>query len=75
MDLLHRSLNSKVIVKLRHGRELAGKLVAYDEHLNLMLNDVTEKIKYFKTDPKTNRQVQFVSEHQTSQLFSFIFVC
>ena len=61
MDLLHISINEKVLVKLRHGRELTGKLVAYDNHLNLMLSDTIEKIKEVKIDPKTNKEVPFVS--------------
>lgn len=39
MDLLLLSLNEKVHLKLRHQRELTGRLVAYDDHLNLMLGD------------------------------------
>ena len=45
MDLLYMSINEKVLVKLRQGRELTGRLVAYDDHLNLMLSDTTERIK------------------------------
>ena len=48
MDLLYMSINEKVLVKLRQGRELIGKLVAYDDHLNLMLSDTVEKIKQEK---------------------------
>ena len=44
MDLLQMSLNEKVLVKLRHRRELRGKLVAFDDHLNLMLGDASEKV-------------------------------
>ena len=61
MDLLHISINEKVKVKLRHGRELTGKLVAYDDHLNLMLSDTIEKIREVKIDPKSSREVPFVS--------------
>ena len=38
-------LEENVYVKLRHGRSLTGFLVAYDEHLNLMLSDAVETIK------------------------------
>ena len=38
-------LEENVYVKLRHGRSLTGFLVAYDEHLNLMLSDAVESIK------------------------------
>ena len=45
MELLQMSLGGRVIVKLRHRRELTGRLVAYDDHLNLMLNDAREKVR------------------------------
>jgi len=44
-ELLLMSLNEPVHVKLRDGRSLKGKMVAYDEHLNLMLNDAIETIE------------------------------
>ena len=46
MDLLGRSLNSQVLVKLKGDRELRGRLRGYDQHLNLILDDaedLTEK--------------------------------
>ena len=39
------SLGGRVLVKMRHKRELTGRLVAYDDHLNLMLSDAKEKVK------------------------------
>ena len=44
MDLLQVSLGSPILVKLRHNRQITGKLVAYDDHLNLMLSDSKEKV-------------------------------
>ena len=43
------SIGEKVLIKMRHGRELKGRLVAYDEHLNIMLGEASEKV----TDTKT----------------------
>jgi U6 snRNA-associated Sm-like protein LSm3 len=43
-ELLLMSLNEPVLVKLRHSRSLRGTLVAYDEHLNMMLTDAIEII-------------------------------
>ena len=37
-------LEEHVFVKLRHGRSLTGFLVAYDEHMNLMLSDAVETV-------------------------------
>ncbi|KAI3638172.1 hypothetical protein MIR68_003783 [Amoeboaphelidium protococcarum] len=42
-DLLALTLDEKVFIKLRGGRELTGRLNAYDGHLNMVLQDVTEK--------------------------------
>ena len=44
------SLNEKVFIKLRHGRELTGRLIAYDEHLNLMIGDAKERVSSIQTD-------------------------
>ena len=61
MDLLLMSLNENVFVKLRHGREMRGKLVAYDEHLNLMVSDAKEKITETKVDELTKQEYPSVS--------------
>ncbi|MCF2142369.1 MAG: LSM domain-containing protein [Candidatus Heimdallarchaeota archaeon] len=42
MDLLTLSLNKIVLVKLKGGRQLRGKLINYDAHLNLTLDDAEE---------------------------------
>ncbi len=42
MDLLSMSLGGIVLVKLKGGRQLRGKLKNYDPHLNLTLEDAEE---------------------------------
>lgn len=42
MDLLSLSLNKIVLMKLKGGRQLRGKLRNYDAHLNLTLDDAEE---------------------------------
>ena len=42
IDLIKLCLEQNVIVKLRGGRLLEGKLNAFDAHLNIILTDVTE---------------------------------
>ena len=37
-------LEEQVCVKLKHDRSLTGFLVAYDEHMNLMLSDAQETV-------------------------------
>ncbi|ELP87438.1 snrnp sm protein, putative [Entamoeba invadens IP1] len=42
IDLVKLSLDEVVLVKLRGNRQLKGKLRAFDQHLNLVLTEVTE---------------------------------
>lgn len=42
LSLLRNSLNKQVLVKLKGGRELRGVLKSFDQHLNLLLEEVEE---------------------------------
>ncbi|MDF2956501.1 MAG: Small nuclear ribonucleoprotein-like protein [Candidatus Alkanophagales archaeon MCA70_species_1] len=42
MDILNKSLNSPVIVRIRGGREFRGILLGYDTHMNLVLDETEE---------------------------------
>ena len=42
LDVLNRSLGSQVLVSLKGGRELRGKLVGFDVHVNLVLEEAEE---------------------------------
>ena len=44
MDMVQKSLNKKVRVGTRDGREFTGKLESYDDSLNLVLEDAEELI-------------------------------
>lgn len=63
------SLKERVYVKCRHGRELKGKLIAYDAHLNLMLGDVEEKIITLELDPLTKQEIPRIKVKNHSLLF------
>ncbi len=41
-DLLNDSIGNQVLVNLRTGKEINGKLEAFDQHMNLVLSDATE---------------------------------
>ena len=42
MDLLNRALGSSVLVSLKGGKEFRGKLVGFDVHVNLVLEEAEE---------------------------------
>jgi small nuclear ribonucleoprotein len=42
LDALNRALGSPVLVGLKGGRELRGKLLAFDVHVNLVLENAEE---------------------------------
>jgi small nuclear ribonucleoprotein (snRNP)-like protein len=42
LELLAKSLDMRVLIKLKGGRELRGKLRGYDQHMNLILEDAEE---------------------------------
>ncbi|BFU21060.1 LSM domain containing protein [Entamoeba histolytica HM-1:IMSS-B] len=42
IDLIKLSLDDNVFIKLRGGRKLKGKLRAFDQHLNIILTNVSE---------------------------------
>lgn len=44
LDILNSTLNSPVLVKIRGGRELRGKLESYDVHMNLVLKEAEERV-------------------------------
>ena len=44
LDVLQRSLNARVIVEMRVGREYRGVLDGFDPHLNVVLRNAEEVI-------------------------------
>ena len=54
LDLLTKSLNQKVLIKLKGGRELRGLLKGYDQHMNLVLEQ-TEEIITHKYESEKNK--------------------
>ena len=56
LDLVRLSIDERVLVKCRGGRELEGKLHAFDEHLNMVLEDVEEKVTTVEIDEETDEE-------------------
>lgn len=50
LDLVRFSLDEVVYVKLRGGRELRGRLHAYDSHCNMVLGEVEETVYTIEDD-------------------------
>jgi small nuclear ribonucleoprotein len=44
LDVLEKSINQKLTLLLKDGRNLEGTLSGYDEYMNMVLSDVEEDI-------------------------------
>ncbi|HLE96532.1 MAG TPA: LSM domain-containing protein [Candidatus Thermoplasmatota archaeon] len=57
LDVLNQSLNKRVIVQLRGGREYRGTLDGYDHpHMNLVVKDAEEVTRLGTPDEKTTQR-------------------
>ena len=77
LDLIRLSLDEKIYVKMRGERELRGKLhvllfsffffcfstrfKGYDQHLNMVLEDVEETLTTIEIDEETSEEIVKVS--------------
>ncbi len=55
LNILEKSVNRKVSLLLKDSRTLEGKLVGYDEYMNMVLED-TEETRY--NDETKDQQVR-----------------
>ncbi|MFX0108397.1 MAG: LSm family protein [Candidatus Hodarchaeota archaeon] len=53
MELLQKSIGAQVLVELKGRKTIKGRLLGYDQHLNLVLEDAEE----ISIDPETEEQV------------------
>ena len=44
LDALNKARNKKVIVELKNGKQYVGNLQAFDIHINVVLEEVEEKV-------------------------------
>jgi small nuclear ribonucleoprotein len=44
LDALNKARNQRVILDLKNGRQLVGKLKAFDIHINVVLDDAEERV-------------------------------
>ena len=64
LDLVRLSLDERILVKCRGNKELRGKLHAFDQHLNLVLEDVEETTTVVGADGQ-----ETTSKRQMDMLF------
>eukprot|EP00939_MAST-03C_sp_MAST-3C-sp1_P001924 g1924.t1 len=57
LDLIRLSIDERVYVKCRGGRELRGKLHAFDQHLNMVLGNAEETVKSIEVDEETDEEI------------------
>eukprot|EP00056_Hartaetosiga_gracilis_P016298 m.242983 g.242983 ORF g.242983 m.242983 type:complete len:92 (+) comp39388_c0_seq1:23-298(+) len=69
LDLIRLCLDEVVTVKLRGERVLTGKLHAYDQHLNLLLGDVTEVLTTTEIDEETFDELVEKTERKMPMLY------
>ena len=43
VDVLERTLNRRISLQLKDGRTLVGRLLGYDDYMNLVLEDTEER--------------------------------
>jgi len=44
LDALNKARGSRVMVELKNGKQLIGKLKAFDIHINTVLDDTEERV-------------------------------
>jgi len=44
LDVLEKSMNQKLALLLKDGRLIEGKLLGYDEYMNMVLGEVEETV-------------------------------
>ncbi len=57
LNILEKSLNRKVSLLLKDSRTLEGKLVGYDEYMNMVLEDTEETKVDHETNDKQVRRI------------------
>ena len=68
-DLVRLSLDERIYVKMRHNRELRGRLHAFDQHLNMVLSEVEETITTVEIDEETYEEIFRTSKRSIPMLF------
>jgi small nuclear ribonucleoprotein len=60
MELLQKSIGGQVLVELKARRKIKGRLLGFDQHLNLILEDAEEIFFDSETEEQTITQIDRV---------------
>lgn len=69
IDLVKLSLGENVHIKCKGNRELTGRLHAFDQHLNLVLEGVDETLSYLETNADTLEESLKIIKKQYEMLY------
>jgi len=69
LDLLLWNIDERVVVKMKNERELRGRLIAYDQHLNLVLSDVEETVTIIEIDDETYEEIYKTTKRTIPMLY------
>lgn len=56
LDLLRKNIGEGIYVRMRNKTEVEGKLIGYDEHLNMMIDEASVR----KQDSKQMRNLLYL---------------
>lgn len=63
------SLDERIFIKCRGGRELRGRLHAYDQHLNMVLSEVEETVHSTEIVEETLEEVTKTTKRSVPLLY------
>ncbi|RKO95517.1 hypothetical protein CXG81DRAFT_21236 [Caulochytrium protostelioides] len=69
IELVRLLLDERVHAKMAGGREIYGKLHAFDQHMNLVLEDVEEIVTSLEYDAATKQVAERTETHRYEMLF------
>jgi U6 snRNA-associated Sm-like protein LSm3 len=69
LDLIRLSVDERLVVKLRGGRELRGVLHLFDSHLNMALGAVEETLTQVHVNQDTGEELVQTTKRKIDLLF------
>ncbi|XP_952604.1 u6 snrna-associated sm-like protein Lsm3, putative [Theileria annulata] len=69
LDMIRLNLDEVIYLKCKNGRELVGRLHAFDEHCNMVLSDVTETITTVDADDNSKNETTKVTKRDNGTIF------